>query len=416
MQIAREVADALGHAHSLGVIHRDIKPENILLQGGHALVADFGIALAVQTAAGQRMTQTGLSLGTPQYMSPEQAMGEREITARSDVYALGCVLYEMLVGEPPFTGPTAQAIVSKVMTAPPPPPSAGRSKVPPAVEAVVLMALEKLPADRFASAAELAAALAQGSPPAATRRIVAPSRAGAASRGWIRRALLAGAAALAVAIAFVAGRRTAHPVGPVVPPTRLALLAPRLGGPSTANSGRGIALSPDGDAIVYVSRTDSGGTQLLLHRLDAADPVPIPGSAGLLDPTFTPDGRSVVASSTTGGVRLSLAGGTPRRLALPSSRFGGAWDPTGAFWFNTVGISELLRLTPAESLAPAPFAGERQAGLRVMQVLDDGRSALVVQAPASSFGGPGLLLDLRTGERTTLLEGPVVQLFLAQGE
>ena len=107
LRIAREVADALGYAHAHGVIHRDIKPENILLQGGHALVADFGIALAVQSAGGQRMTQTGLSLGTPQYMSPEQAMGERTIDARADIYALGAVTYEMLAGDPPFTGSDA---------------------------------------------------------------------------------------------------------------------------------------------------------------------------------------------------------------------------------------------------------------------------------------------------------------------
>ena len=113
--IAREVADALGYAHGLGVIHRDIKPENILLRDGHALVADFGIALAVQTAGGARMTQTGLSFGTPQYMSPEQAMGERTIDGRSDIYALGAVTYEMLAGEPPFTGPNVQAIVARIL-------------------------------------------------------------------------------------------------------------------------------------------------------------------------------------------------------------------------------------------------------------------------------------------------------------
>ena len=119
MRIATEVAAALDYAHRHGVIHRDIKPENILLHDGHALVADFGIALAASKAGGSRMTETGMSLGTPHYMSPEQAMGEREITARSDVYALGAVLYEMLTGEPPFTGRTAQAIVARVVTEPP---------------------------------------------------------------------------------------------------------------------------------------------------------------------------------------------------------------------------------------------------------------------------------------------------------
>src|SRR5512134_2614664 len=117
VRIAREVADALQYAHGHGIVHRDIKPENILLHGGHAMVADFGIALAASRSdGGTRMTETGMSLGTPHYMSPEQAMGEREITPKADIYALGCVLYEMLAGEPPFTGPTAQAIVARVMT------------------------------------------------------------------------------------------------------------------------------------------------------------------------------------------------------------------------------------------------------------------------------------------------------------
>ncbi|MDB4889064.1 MAG: protein kinase, partial [Gemmatimonadetes bacterium] len=159
LRIAREVADALGYAHAHGVIHRDVKPENILLQGGHALVADFGIALAVQQAGGQRMTQTGLSLGTPQYMSPEQAMGERTIDARADIYALGAVTYEMLAGEPPFTGNSVQAIVAKVMTERPTALLTLRDTVPAGVEHAVLKALAKVPADRFASAAEFATAL-----------------------------------------------------------------------------------------------------------------------------------------------------------------------------------------------------------------------------------------------------------------
>ncbi len=159
LRIGREVADALEYAHRLGVIHRDVKPENILLQDGHALVADFGIALAVQQAGGPRMTQTGLSLGTPRYMSPEQAMGERTIDARSDQYSLAAVMYEMLVGDPPFTGSTVQAIVAKVMTERPARIVTQRDRVPAHVEAAVLRALEKLPADRWATVHEFAEAL-----------------------------------------------------------------------------------------------------------------------------------------------------------------------------------------------------------------------------------------------------------------
>jgi len=159
VRITTEVAAALDYAHRHGVIHRDIKPENILLHDGSALVADFGIALAVSTA-GTRMTETGMSLGTPHYMSPEQAMGEREITARSDVYALGCVLYEMLTGDPPFTGSTAQAIVARVVTETPRPMLPQRQTIPLHVEAAVLTSLQKLPADRFKTAAEFAEALA----------------------------------------------------------------------------------------------------------------------------------------------------------------------------------------------------------------------------------------------------------------
>jgi serine/threonine-protein kinase len=160
VSIAREVASALDYAHRHGVVHRDIKPENILLHDGRALVADFGIALAVSRSdGGTRMTETGMSLGTPFYMSPEQAMGEREITAKSDVYALGCVTYEMLVGEPPFMGPTAQAIIARVMTETPRSLQLQRHTIPPHVEAAVRRALEKLPADRFQSAADFATAL-----------------------------------------------------------------------------------------------------------------------------------------------------------------------------------------------------------------------------------------------------------------
>ena len=160
VRIASEVASALDYAHRRGIIHRDIKPENILLQDGQALVADFGIALGVTSSGDTRMTEAGVSVGTPHYMSPEQAMGEREITARSDVYALGCVTYEMLVGEPPFTGPTTQAIVARVLTERPGSVVARRNTVPVAMERAIHTALQKLPADRFASTIAFRSALA----------------------------------------------------------------------------------------------------------------------------------------------------------------------------------------------------------------------------------------------------------------
>src|SRR5215217_4355870 len=197
VRIATEVAGALDYAHRHGVIHRDIKPENILLHDGRALVADFGIALAASKAGG-RMTETGMSLGTPHYMSPEQAMGEREITARSDVYALGAMTYEMLVGDPPFTGSTAQAIVAKVVTAEPAGLTAQRRSVPPGVEDAVLTALAKLPADRWPSAAEFAAALNGRGDGPAVRSLSRRARTS-------RLALAVGALAL-VALGLVAGR------------------------------------------------------------------------------------------------------------------------------------------------------------------------------------------------------------------
>jgi TolB-like protein len=205
VRVVCEVADALTYAHAAGVIHRDIKPENILLTAGHAVVADFGIAHAIDAAGGERLTETGLALGTPQYMSPEQASGTRAVDARSDVYALGCVLYEMLAGEPPFSGPTAQAVLARHALDPVPSLRTVRASITPALEAVIVKALAKVPADRFPSALEFKEGLARAlreplaTAPARTRRprrpalpvalllvVVLLAAAGAAARhaGW----------------------------------------------------------------------------------------------------------------------------------------------------------------------------------------------------------------------------------------
>ncbi len=198
VRIAEEVADALACAHAAGVLHRDIKPENILLTGGHAVVADFGIARAIDAVAADRLTETGLALGTPHYMSPEQASGARVLDARSDLYALGCVLYEMLAGEPPFNGPSSQAILARHAVDPVPCLRTVRSTVSPALEAAVGKALAKVPADRFASALEFKEALGRASrepavvAPAAGRRRLAIGLAAVVVGAGAAGALLAG--------------------------------------------------------------------------------------------------------------------------------------------------------------------------------------------------------------------------------
>jgi eukaryotic-like serine/threonine-protein kinase len=306
LRIATEVAGALDYAHRHGIIHRDIKPENILLHDGSALVADFGIALAASNAGGSRMTETGMSLGTPHYMSPEQAMGQREITARSDVYALGCVTYEMLIGDPPFTGSTAQAIVAKVMTADPAPLTVQRRSVSPTVEAAVLTALEKLPADRFGTPAEFAAALNGRGDGPAVRSL--PRRARTS-----RLALAVGALAL-VALGLVAGRWV---WGRGVP-ANLTFLQRSFRDEAIYNA----RFAPDGRTIVYSSAAETSVPEVFVIRPD----YPVPTALGL-------SGTQLLSVSSKGELavlvraeflrhrlfqgtlaRVPLGGGAPREV------------------------------------------------------------------------------------------------------
>src|SRR5687768_2909140 len=320
--IAREAADALAYAHSKGVIHRDIKPENILLQGGHASVADFGIALAVQQAGGQRMTQTGLSLGTPQYMSPEQAMGEKTIDSRSDIYALGAVTYEMLVGEPPFTGPTVQTIVAKVLTERPTAPRALRDTIPPGVESAVLSALAKLPADRFATAEKFADALARPD----TAPIVSPNATvhpapPQTARPRVMTAGLGIAAVLAVAAgAWWLGRRSATPEPAWSAFTQLT----DASGVETSPS-----ISPDGESFAYASNA-KGTWDIAVQRVGGRNPVVVAGDSTLNEvwPTYSPDGKQIAYSLRGGGLFVVGATGESTRRLTPFGSYP-AWSPDG---------------------------------------------------------------------------------------
>jgi eukaryotic-like serine/threonine-protein kinase len=217
LQIAREVADALSYAHARGVIHRDIKPENILLESGHAVVADFGIARAVDAAGGNRLTETGVTLGTPQYMSPEQAGGSQDLDGRSDLYSLGCVLHELLAGQPPFTGPTVESVIRQHLTAEPPNITTLRPAVPAQVAATLQRSLAKAPADRFNPVALFAEALGARASAAVTSAPMPSAASGPRRLPWERIALL-GIAALAVTVAAVVAGRRARSGSPESPP------------------------------------------------------------------------------------------------------------------------------------------------------------------------------------------------------
>ena len=367
VRIASEVAAALDYAHRHGVIHRDIKPENILLHDGAALVADFGIALAASKGGGGRMTETGMSLGTPHYMSPEQAMGEREITARSDVYALGAMTYEMLVGDPPFTGSTAQAIVAKVMTERPRPIYPQRDTVPPAVEHAVLTALEKLPADRFATAAQFAEALHATGDTGRTRISTGARARGAAgtSGGWrdrLRDPVVLGLAGIAAACAIAAAWAWRRPPAASTPADVIRFTIPAPPSGSTNALGYNImAVSPDDRTLVYVSQGDDRRQRLMIRRLDEVAGRPLPGTEDAAYPIFSPDGRWVAFIRGNQVYKVSVDGGSPQTLGMAPGTFNGAsWSKTGVI---VVSGNTALYVIP-ETGGAARLLGDRATGDR----------------------------------------------------
>jgi serine/threonine-protein kinase len=420
--IAKGVASALDYAHRHGVIHRDIKPENILLHDGQALVADFGIALAVSRAGGARVTETGLSLGTPHYMSPEQATADRDLTPRSDIYALAAMLYEMLVGDPPHTGSTAQAIIAKVVTERPRPIRPARPSVTPELEAAVLRALEKIPADRFSTAAEFASALTDDS--RTTRAVefgtLAAPQHPAAVRSGLRVGLLAGVALAALAAGVVLGRMTASREVPATGRVSRFLISTgsdhRFSPGAGALPAVGLAMTPDGENLVY-SGLSSRGYQLYRRRLGELGTTPISGTEGGLNPFFTPDGRWLAFFVGSSLRKLPLEGGVP--VTVPT----GALAPQLAVWIDGERLvatslnGSLHRVEPDGStrLIAVPDTSAGESALNVSDVLPGGDVVLAVAARGGSFNGQGVAMDVRSATRTLLVDGSVSALYYDAG-
>jgi serine/threonine-protein kinase len=352
VKITTEVADALQYAHEQGVIHRDIKPENILLHNGRAMVADFGIALAVSAAAGGRMTETGLSLGTPHYMSPEQATADKHITNRSDIYSLGSVLYEMLTGEPPHTGSSAQAIIMKIVTDEVRPVRELRKAVPPHVAVAVAKAVEKLPADRFDSAKAFADALHN---PA-----LAPSVAtvGSPSRRSVVPALTT-VIVLTAALAAWGWLRPNRTTSVARYPTTLGALGALDGIALRVES----AVSPDGAVMVFRNPLTGPG-QLFVKRRDEVTAHPLAGTEGGSGPFFSPDGAWIGFFANGQLRKVPSTGGASVKLAEPvdPTYNHGAWLTDGSIVYYDVLTHTLSRLRPNETTpqviaAPATLGG-----------------------------------------------------------
>ena len=407
VRIAREVASALDYAHRHGVVHRDIKPENILLHDDQALVADFGIALAVTAAGGARMTQTGLSLGTPQYMAPEQAVGERAIDGRADIYALGAVLYEMLVGEAPFTGPTVQAIVARVMTEQPRPVSGQRRSVPSNVNAAVLKALEKIPADRFHSAAEFSQALVtSGVETAASTEVRAPAVRASDRLRVLRRPVIAwvvaGACALATVLVLLRGSMSkgeqpvAHLTVELEPGMEL-----------DASKVDVLQLSDDGStlAVGVVSRN---APQLILRRLAVDSLLRVQGSTGVRGgPAFSPDGRWIAFNTEDRLWKAPVAGGPP--VAIGRAQWGQiSWPSADAIVYTNNYNTGLYRMSAQgrdTAVLTRPDRKRGELGHWWPQSLPDGDHILFTNYTTPADNSRLEVLSLKTGDRKVVVDG-----------
>ena len=410
VRIAREVADALDYAHRHGVIHRDIKPENILLHDGRAMVMDFGIALAVSAAAGGRMTETGLSLGTPHYMSPEQATAEKEITGRSDIYSLASVLYEMLAGVPPHEGGSAQQTIMRIITDTPRPVTELRKSVPPHVAAAVVQALEKLPADRFSSAGEFSAALDGRIAP---RALASHATEKKGEARWKRVAIGALVAALAFATAMTWSLAKRDAAAGDAQRVEFAYRAN-----SATNDEPLVAISADGRRIVQAVHDSNGIAHLAVRDLGSAKLSIVSGTDGATRPAFSPDGESIafVVGSTLR--RVSVVGGPPIVIADSVGAMIPSWTPDGRTLVFTRNARGLARVSaaggPATSLTSLDTARKEFAHWSP-QVLPGGKVAIFNAFSTPIAKSRIEAVDLATRRVSVILEGAAFARYVASG-
>ncbi|MEO7454946.1 MAG: protein kinase [Gemmatimonadaceae bacterium] len=410
VRIATAVADALDYAHRHGVIHRDIKPENILLHEGRPMVADFGIALALSAAAGGRMTETGLSLGTPHYMSPEQATAEKEISARSDVYSLASVLYEMLTGNPPHTGASAQQIIMKIITETAPLVNTVRKSVPANVAAAIAKALEKLPADRFDSASAFARAL--GDTHFVSRATSAAES--ARTRYVSHRAIptmLAVALALMTAVAAWGFLRPSVPA----PAARYALAFAEDQAPDP--DGFALATS-DGSRLIYRGPSTSMGlTQLWVKKRDELAATALPG-------TEVPSAAALSADDAwllyTQGVflrKVPIAGGTPTLVAENASNLPGSvtWLADGSMVYVTNDATKLMRVPGKVGPGKVVWSSDSLI-LRSVTPFPDGQRVMLSACRRPCDKSDVYAVDLETATGQLVIPGATYARYLEAGQ
>ncbi|HTI63769.1 MAG TPA: protein kinase [Gemmatimonadaceae bacterium] len=419
LHIALAVAHALQYAHDHGVVHRDIKPENILLQAGQPIVADFGIALAVTRAGGTRLTQTGLSLGTAQYMSPEQATAERAIDGRSDIYSLATVMYEMLTGEPPHAGSTAQAVIARVLTEKSRSVRVTRANVPPYMDAAIARALEKLPADRFASADEFAAAL-QGHGAAAPVHHAAANSARASLWRWTLAAAAFAAGAVLGALVMRSRAASSEATGSDAPTVRGSIALPGDAPLALANlppvgfNGAQITIARDGSTLAYIATTASGN-MVYVHDAATGDTRALAGTEGAKVATFSPDGAWIAFVTEDHVKKIPSAGGSVIELCAASTVR--AWWPVPGFIYYD-SENGLLSRVSAEGGTPERLVSASELGANdFSDVLPGGRMALL-NAGNASIGrdhGDVVFADLDTRRKTVLVHSGYAARYVPDG-